>query len=89
MCYPSYNDETWHSYALPKAHMVPILGSADFLDAMFEKKYFSKILKISLIQKVMQHLLCSCAKAGDTAAQKMKFSIKDFFSKCEEIRSFL
>ena len=22
-------------------------------------------------------------------AQKMKFSIKDFFSKCEEIRSFL
>ena len=53
MCYPSYNDETWHSYALPKAHMVPILGSADFLDATFEKKYVSKMLKISLIQKVM------------------------------------
>ena len=28
------NDETWHSYALPKAHMVPIFGSADFLDAI-------------------------------------------------------
>ena len=34
MCYASHNDETWHSYALPKAHMVPIFGSADFLDAI-------------------------------------------------------
>ena len=24
-----------------------------------------------------------------TAAQKMKFSIKDFFSKCDQMRSFL
>ena len=26
---------------------------------------------------------------GDHTAQKMKFSIKDFFSKCDQIRSFL
>ena len=25
----------------------------------------------------------------DATAQKMKFSIKDFFSKCDQIRSFL
>ena len=28
-------------------------------------------------------------KAPSNTAQKMKFSIKDFFSKCDQIRSFL
>ena len=29
------------------------------------------------------------AYRGNNTAQKMKFSIKDFFSKCDQIRSFL
>ena len=29
------------------------------------------------------------SNTGEFAAQKIKFSIKDFFSKCDQIRSFL
>ena len=57
MCYASHNDYTWHSDTLPKAHMVPILGSSNFFVCYVQKKYFSKILKINLRQKLIQHLL--------------------------------
>ena len=32
---------------------------------------------------------CILASAGINTAQKMTFSVKDFFSKCDQIRNFL
>ena len=32
---------------------------------------------------------CILASAGINTAQKMAFSVKDFFSKCDQIRNFL
>ena len=46
-----------------------------------EKKYNSISTKTGLTKFGQQ-------KVSDTA-QKMKFSTKDFFSKCDQIRSFL
>ena len=34
-------------------------------------------------------MLYFCSVTPVSTAQKMKFSIKDFFSKCDQIRSFL
>ena len=36
-----------------------------------------------------QNIAHSFAREENNTAQKIKFSIKDFFSKCDEIRSFL
>ena len=36
-----------------------------------------------------RHGLKSLAEASNPTAQKMKFSIKDFFTKCDQIHSFL
>ena len=42
------------------------------------------LLEARLLLQLMQEFkICS------NTAQKMKFSIKDFFSKCDQIRSFL
>ena len=38
---------------------------------------------------MQKHILVALAMAGYYTAQKMKFSVKDFFSKCDQIRSFL
>ena len=49
-------------------------------------KYVNQIIELTT-----QHFLgahCTATKMVFTA-QKMKFSIKDFFSKCDQIRSFL
>ena len=59
------------------------------------KKEFSKFVIFSIsskrfiveIAQVNPYYFC-LASFWDTA-QKMKFSIKDFFSKCDQIRSFL
>ena len=40
---------------------------------------------INLIRTFSRYFYAS----GDYTAQKMKFSIKDFFSKCDQISSFL
>ena len=52
---------------------------------LFNKKIVWRrvLLKIDLTSDLTS-LLCSI-----NTAQKMKFSIKDFFSKCDQIRSFL
>ena len=36
-----------------------------------------------------EHLRAAASKYRPDTTQKMKFSIKDFFSKCDQIRSFL
>ena len=47
-------------------------------------KYYAEIREIDcLCCKRLQHA------TGTYTAQKMKFCIKDFFSKCDQIRSFL
>ena len=46
---------------------------------MFESKHQSITFTPCLLRN---------KNAGAFAAQKMKFSIKDFFSKCDQIRSF-
>ena len=50
---------------------------------------FKKVLKVLLISG---HPINLQTKSSNTvfipAAQKMKFLIKDFFSKCDQIRSF-
>ena len=45
-----------------------------------------KIIKVSPIKKKDPHVI---KLLKYITAQKMKFSIKDFFSKCDQIRSFL
>ena len=44
---------------------------------------FDRVLKTTTIETLSLKLKLSYA------AQKVKFSIKDFFSKCDQIRSFL
>ena len=46
-----------------------------------------KIIKVSPIKKKKDRHVIKLLKY--ITAQKMKFSIKDFFSKCDQIRSFL
>ena len=36
----------------------------------------------------VNHVLAEFMLISSVTAQKMKFSIKDFFSKCDQIRSF-
>ena len=47
------------------------------------EKYISKMYG-------WQHCILNLknSRSVDNTAQKMKFSIKDFFSKCDQIRSF-
>ena len=42
---------------------------------------------ISILQTKNKFLI-KLIQVSDDTAQKMKFSIKDFFSKCDQIRSF-
>ena len=42
-----------------------------------------------LMKEKLGSILKSCGKQKLITAQKMKFSIKDFFSKFDQIRSFL
>ena len=52
--------------------------------------FMSKILfKKSLMEKSCLFWLPICMKTESVSAQKMKFSIKDFFSKYDEIRKKL
>ena len=44
-------------------------------------------LDTKLFSDILVHFSSACKKIN--TAQKMKFSIKDFLSKCDEIRSFL
>ena len=39
--------------------------------------------------KIVLNALNNIAGVGSSTAQKMESSIKDFFSKCDQIRSFL
>ena len=66
-----------------------------------EIKTFEKISSISLFpifsktfQRVIYRSIFNCFQknklfTSSTTAQKMKFSIEDFLSKCDQIRSFL
>ena len=68
----------------------PVLG--EILEACMEShnkidRYV--VFVASNKEKIIGHLpKRKSAKYAKTAAQKMKFSIKDFFSKCDQIRSF-
>ena len=45
--------------------------------------------KLNVWQVTLRELSVHNLYAKNYTAQKMKFSIKDFFSKCDQIRSFL
>ena len=47
------------------------------------------LLLITLVQWIRMSPSSLCTTSSTCTAQKMKFSSKDFFSKCDQIRSFL
>ena len=51
--------------------------------------FASYVLPIRIWNIIWSELLGSVALCLSVLAQKMKFSIKNFFSKCDQIRSFL
>ena len=53
---------------------------------MFTKRLVNNCVKLARPGQIM-HKLPGSDRVN--TAQKIKFSIKDFFSKCEQIRSFL
>ena len=54
----------------------------------FHEEWRTKILNILIKYRVKDDKLKEKIKAGTVTAQNMKFSIKAFFSKCDQIRSF-
>ena len=54
---------------------------------VFEKAFISS--RIYYLSFDLVRLLNLRVKAAVVTAQKMKFSIKDFFNKCDQVRSFL
>ena len=55
------------------------------------KKMSKKLLKHKFDSQLNfeAHIGDLLKKANPRTAQKMKFSIKDFFSKCDQVRSFM
>ena len=53
------------------------------------KKSFFIIFKGFLFKEIQQIFLEGVGPPLSFTAQKMKFSVKDFFSKCDQIHSFL
>ena len=49
---------------------------------------FAKFLTTPILKNIWERLLLPLGKGRRFTAQKMKFSIEDFFSKCYQIHSF-
>ena len=60
----------------------PVQTEKTFLQTV-EKPSWHPVLSINKNLIILKHL-----KHGIATAQKITFSIKDFFSKCDQIRSF-
>ena len=55
----------------------------------YKPSWMAKLFSPFVYYNVAVCLFCSVCSTVSDAAQKMKFSVKDFFSKCEQIHSFL
>ena len=58
----------------------------DLMNEVFLRKYSTAKELLILAKKALSEML---DRVLNTLHNKMKFSIKDFFSKCDQIRSFL
>ena len=65
------------------------MNYAFFYTQSFESQIAQIAQKSIYEQKVMETILNYHIQLSSATAQKMKFSIKDFFSKCYQICSFL
>ena len=54
--------------------------------ALSQEQYFSKSRILDICQCAFKNIFCGMPFRFYCAAQKLKFSIKDFFSKCDQIR---
>ena len=61
---------------------------SDFYFTKGKGNRYPALTRIISFQYLIKKSVLKCLSQSDTA-QKMKFSIKDFFSKCDQIRSFL
>ena len=46
------------------------------------------LMKLSKLKEILHYAMAENIKLQYCITQKMKFSIKDFFRKCDQIRSF-
>ena len=64
-------------------------GNAKYIKKKMLNMYYAEFICKNINRASKSSLLLACSKSVNVTAQKMKFSIKDFFSKCDQIRSFL
>ena len=67
----------------------PICRSVYKIFKTLEKTFLSLVLEESTWKSDVKHLVLTHGRKQLWHCTKMKFSIKDFFSKCDQIRSFL
>ena len=64
-------------------------GNAKYIKKKMLNMYYAEFICKNINRASKSSLLLACSKSVNVTAQKMKFSIKDFFSKCDQIRSLL
>ena len=72
--------------AKTKLNAIRVLISKALIDLIISHDEF---VSVNNMLKEYDDMKEKIKNSNNIIAQKMKFSIKDFFSKCEQIRSFL